>query len=734
MTSNGHSSGKPLRAGDPRELDGYRIVSRLGRGGMGTVYLAEDPGGRSVAVKLIHPDLADDESFRKRFAREVDAARRVARFSTAGVIDARLESEPLFIVSEYVAGPNLDEAVRAQGPMHGGTLEGLAMGVAAALTAIHGSGVIHRDLKPANVLLSTVGPKVIDFGIARAMDDAGGGITRSSQLMGTPSYMAPELILGEQATPAADIFAWGCLVAFAGIGDAPFDAATVPAVLHNISSAEPKLDGLDPSLLDLVGGALDKNPANRPSSQQLLAKLTGQEDPEESEVRRTISTSWAPPSSAPVAGTPPPEESGPRRTGAAPTDQVPTEHLQGPGQGQTPNGGVAPPIGGPVPPHTRQAHQGGPGAPGQPGFQGPSGPQGQPGVPGAPATQAFHPQGHRQGPMGGHGAHPQSGPQHGQGQVGWHGQAPPYGQAAYGMHSGPNGPGGPGVPNGPGQPVNGASGGGRRKLMLIGGGAVALVLVATIGGFALFSGSDAPPENVTSIYTTDFATDPDWPSSTHFDQQYPDLNSIGYWDQQNAMVVSIDSSFKEGQGARVPSVGETPPQVLISTTMAPLSGPGEATTGAYCWGQEDEEGTMYEAQVRLDGGEAQIRRVTEESGSTALASTTEIEGFSTYDLFDEESEVDGLPYDTNLGDLVTNNLKFSCEYVTEEGEDPYMDLSMWINDELALSTVDEQPLPDSSDLDDDERRQVGLIQRAASGNEQIAVAYTDFALHRVDTE
>ena len=207
MTPNGHSSGKPLRAGDPRELDGYRIVGRLGRGGMGTVYLAEDPGGRSVAVKLIHPDLADDESFRKRFAREVDSARRVARFSTAGVIDARLEGEPLFIVSEYVAGPNLDEAVRAQGPMHGGTLEGLAMGVAAALTAIHGSGVVHRDLKPANVLLSTVGPKVIDFGIARALDDAGGGITRSSQLMGTPSYMAPELILGEQATPAADIFA-----------------------------------------------------------------------------------------------------------------------------------------------------------------------------------------------------------------------------------------------------------------------------------------------------------------------------------------------------------------------------------------------------------------------------------------------------------------------------------------------------------------------------------------------
>ncbi|MER6626354.1 serine/threonine-protein kinase, partial [Streptomyces sp. NPDC000931] len=297
MTSNGHESGKPLRAGDPRELDGYRIVGRLGRGGMGTVYLARDAADRAVAVKLIHPDLADDESFRLRFAREVASARRVARFSTAGVIDARLEGEPLFIVSEYVPGPNLDQAVRGGEPMHGGTLDGLAMGVAAALTAIHGSGIVHRDLKPANVLLSPVGPKVIDFGIARALDDASDAVTRSSQLMGTPSYMAPELILGEQATAAADVFAWGCLVAFAGIGRAPFDAGTVPAVLHNISTASPKLDGLDPSLVDLVTAALDKKPENRPTSQQLLAHLTGQQDPEEAEVRRTITTSWAPPSS-----------------------------------------------------------------------------------------------------------------------------------------------------------------------------------------------------------------------------------------------------------------------------------------------------------------------------------------------------------------------------------------------------------------------------------------------------
>lgn len=345
--------------------------------------------------------------------------------------------------------------------------------------------------------------------------------------------------------------------------------------------------------------------------------------------------------------------------------------------------------------------------------------------------------------MGTHGANPRSGPQHGQGPHGGHVPAPGQGrqwpngghaQPVYGMHGGPGGPGVPSGPNAPGRPVNGASGGGRRKLMLVGGGVAALLLIATVGGVVLFSGSESPPENSTSIYTTDFATDPDWPGAYNFDPQISDMNNVGYWDEQNAMLLAINSSFQESQSTLVPFNGETPPRVLISTTLAPLSGPNEATTGAYCWGQESDEGTLYEAQVRLDGGEAQIRRVTEESGSTALASSTEIKGFRTYDLFDEETEVTGLPYDANLSDLVTNNLKFSCEHVSEEGDDPYMDLRLWINDELALSTVDEQPLPDDTDLDDEERRQIGLIQRAASGNESIVVAYTDFALHRIDAE
>ena len=175
-----------LRPGDPSRLGDYRLVGRIGRGGMGTVFLAESARGERVAVKVINPELADDETFRDRFRREVESARRVRRFCTAPVLDAQLDGEPLFIVTEFVDGPDLDEFVRDSGPMRGSSLEHLAVGVATALTAIHGAGVVHRDLKPANVLLSSVGPRVIDFGIARALDTVSGA-TRTGQFIGTPA-------------------------------------------------------------------------------------------------------------------------------------------------------------------------------------------------------------------------------------------------------------------------------------------------------------------------------------------------------------------------------------------------------------------------------------------------------------------------------------------------------------------------------------------------------------------
>ncbi|MEW2358744.1 serine/threonine-protein kinase [Spirillospora sp. NPDC029432] len=264
----------PLRETDPRQLGSYRIVGRLGRGGMGTVYMGEDASGRSVAVKVINADLSDDPAFHERFRREVTAARRVRRFCTAPVLDARLDGEPLYVVTEYVDGPTLDEAVRERGPMHGGSLEGLAVGTATALGAIHGAGIVHRDLKPANVLLSATGPRVIDFGIARALD-ATDGPTRTGQFVGTPAYMAPEIFRGRELTPAADVFAWGCVIAFAGTGRPPFSDSTVPAVMHRVMSAEPVLDGLDPALRDLVTAALDKDPERRPTAEELLARLTG---------------------------------------------------------------------------------------------------------------------------------------------------------------------------------------------------------------------------------------------------------------------------------------------------------------------------------------------------------------------------------------------------------------------------------------------------------------------------
>ncbi|MFC5746940.1 serine/threonine-protein kinase [Actinomadura rugatobispora] len=268
----------PLRDNDPRRLGEYRIVGRLGRGGMGTVFQGEDAAGRPVAVKVINAELADEPAFHERFRREVTAARRVRRFCTAPVLDAELDRDPLYVVTEYVDGPSLDEAVKENGPLHGGGLDGLAVGIATALGAIHDAGIVHRDLKPANVLLSPTGPRVIDFGIARALD-AVDGPTRTGQFVGTPAYIAPEIFRSEEITPAVDVFSWGCVIAFAGTGRSPFADSTVPAIMRRVMTEPPVLDGLDPALRDLVTAALDKDPRNRPTVSDLLTRLTGRQEP-----------------------------------------------------------------------------------------------------------------------------------------------------------------------------------------------------------------------------------------------------------------------------------------------------------------------------------------------------------------------------------------------------------------------------------------------------------------------
>ncbi|GLX04444.1 hypothetical protein Misp03_13710 [Microbispora sp. NBRC 16548] len=267
-----------LRTGDPHQVGPYRLVRRLGEGGMGTVYLGEAPDGTRAAVKLLHHTIAADPDFRRRFRREVEAAKRVARFCTAAVLDAEVDGETVYLVTEYVPGPTLREAVERDGPLRGSSLDGLAVSIATALRAIHAAGIIHRDLKPGNVLLSPIGPKVIDFGVAHLSDTA----THSSAVVGTPSFMSPEQFDGGPLTPASDVFAWAGTVAYAGTGRAPFGNGPLPVVINRVINGAPDLTGLDGPLGTLVARALAKNPAQRPTVQDILDTLTGSPPVEES--------------------------------------------------------------------------------------------------------------------------------------------------------------------------------------------------------------------------------------------------------------------------------------------------------------------------------------------------------------------------------------------------------------------------------------------------------------------
>ncbi|WP_371782356.1 serine/threonine-protein kinase [Streptosporangium subroseum] len=253
-------------------IGGYVLRRELGRGGMGVVHLATTPAGGLAAVKVIHPQLAGDPDFRRRFDREVAAARSVARFCTAPVLDAGIEGGVAYLVTEYVKGPDLAQAVREQGPLSGADLEALAVGIATALHAIHGAGVIHRDLKPSNVLLSPLGPRVIDFGIAQLVDSQS---LASQSILGTPAFMAPEQVRGEPLTPATDVYAWGGVIAFAGTGRLPFGGGSPSEVLYRIVNEGPNLDGLDETMRAVVERAMAKDPARRPSAQRLLDELIG---------------------------------------------------------------------------------------------------------------------------------------------------------------------------------------------------------------------------------------------------------------------------------------------------------------------------------------------------------------------------------------------------------------------------------------------------------------------------
>ncbi|WP_235497475.1 protein kinase [Frankia sp. R43] len=269
------NTARPLRAEDPVRLGNYRVVGRLGQGGMGAVFLGQAPDGTAVAIKVIRPELASRPEFRARFAREAESARRVRRFTTAAVLDADPDGPQPYLVTEFVEGPTLSRHVTARGPMRPADLEQLAVSVATALSAIHAAGIVHRDLTPANVLLSPVGPKVIDFGLAREYDTVSDLSRNVKQAIGTPGYMSPEQILDQPITAAVDIFAWGSIIVFAATGQPPFGQGRVEAVLYRIVNEQPRLEGVTGELRDLVELAMRKDPGTRPSAEELRAALMG---------------------------------------------------------------------------------------------------------------------------------------------------------------------------------------------------------------------------------------------------------------------------------------------------------------------------------------------------------------------------------------------------------------------------------------------------------------------------
>ena len=259
---------QPLASGDPAEIGGYRLRARLGAGGMGRVYLASTPAGRSVALKVVRPDLGDDQDFRARFRQEIQAARQVHGLYTAQLLDADPAATPPWLVTAYVPGPSLQQAVAGNGPMPEAMVFRLIAGVAEALQAIHAAGVVHRDLKPSNVLLAPDGPRVIDFGIARALEAT--ALTRSGMMVGSPQFMAPEQIRDQPVTPAIDVFALGSLAAYAARGRPPFGEGHSAAVSYRVLHEPPDLDGCPPQLRALIEPCLRKDAAARPAPGQIL--------------------------------------------------------------------------------------------------------------------------------------------------------------------------------------------------------------------------------------------------------------------------------------------------------------------------------------------------------------------------------------------------------------------------------------------------------------------------------
>ncbi|MFI6939143.1 protein kinase [Streptomyces sp. NPDC050418] len=266
---------QPLEAGEPTTIGPYRLLGRLGAGGMGRVYLGRSAGGRTVAVKVVHPHFALDQEFRERFRREVEAARRVGGAWTAPVLDADAEASVPWVATGYVAGPALSDAVGERGtlrslPDH--SVRVLGAGLGEALAAVHGLGLVHRDVKPSNVLLALDGPRLIDFGIARATDGTA-SLTSTGVSIGSPGYMAPEQILGQGVSGASDVFSLGAVLAYAATGSAPFTGDSSAALLYQVVHTEPEVALPGGDLREVILDCLAKDPADRPAPQEAARRL-----------------------------------------------------------------------------------------------------------------------------------------------------------------------------------------------------------------------------------------------------------------------------------------------------------------------------------------------------------------------------------------------------------------------------------------------------------------------------
>ncbi|WP_239694482.1 serine/threonine-protein kinase [Streptomyces sp. Cmuel-A718b] len=263
---------QPLEAGEPHTIGAYRLLGRLGAGGMGRVYLGRSAGGRTVAVKVVHPHFALDEQFRARFRREVESARRIGAQWTAPVLDADPDAPVPWVATGYVAGPPLSQAITEHGPLPEHAVRTLGAGLAEALAVVHGQGIVHRDVKPSNVLLALDGPRLIDFGIARALG-ATVSLTSTGVSVGSPGYMAPEQIRGRDVSGAADVFSLGAVLAYAATGAAPFPGDSSAVLLYKVVHEEPELGDLEGELRDVVAGCLAKDPAARPAPADLARAL-----------------------------------------------------------------------------------------------------------------------------------------------------------------------------------------------------------------------------------------------------------------------------------------------------------------------------------------------------------------------------------------------------------------------------------------------------------------------------